>query len=414
MRGSTVDAAVAATEEHVPYFLVCHVGGDDDEYVAEFFHDLCREVAALSGVGRPADVGVLATDLDPEADAWPAVTDRALAACQVFLPLCSPRLLLSASAGRHWWIFRERLRRFLDETGQHAPSLLPIRWAAVRDLPSSFPGFLPIDSADPRRPMRQFLRLRSLRPQYRAFLARLAELIVKTPRTYPLRDYWPLPAPSRTPNAFTPAETGLDGSLARGTRNVRFIVAAGSRDDMEQIRTAVDCYGKDSTEWAPYRPSFTQPLAEQAKAVAAERLFGSEVTDLKDLRRTLDVAKAANDLVVLLLDPWSTRIPESRRRLSEADRRGIPEAAVLVPVNNADHESERGREMLMFDVEQTLAHFLRRSDALFRGRLPTPETFGNQLAAVLEEGRNRMFRTHRPEPASAEEPAGTRPILCGP
>lgn len=411
MRGPKVEAAAAASEGHVPYFLVCHVGGDDDAYVDEFFHDLCREVAALSGVGRRADVGVLARDLDASTDAWPAMTDRALATCQVFVPLCSRRLLLSESAGRCWWIFRERLRRFRDENGQDAPSLLPIRWSAVPDLPAGFPSFVPVDKSDPRRPMRQFLRLRALRPQYRSFLSRLGEQIVKTPRTYPLRDYWPLPAQSRTPNAFTPAETGLDGSLARGTRNVRFVVAAGSRDDMERIRHAVDCYGKDSTEWAPYRPLSAQPLAEQAKAVAAERLFGSQVTDLKDFQRTLEVAKEANDLVVLLLDPWSTRIPDSRRRLSEADRAGIPEAAVLVPVNGADHESQRGREMLMFDVEQTLSGFLSRSDALYRGRLPTPEAFSNQLAAVLEEGRNRMFRAHRPQPAPSE---ASRPILCGP
>lgn len=407
------ESALAAAEEHVPYFLVSYVRGVDDAYVEEFFNDLRREVAALVGAGRPHEVGVLATDLDVGEEHWPTQTVSALAATQVFVPLCSPRLLLSESVGRQWWIFRERLRRLRDESGENAPSLLPLRWSAVRDLPSDFPSYFPADPADPRRTLRQYLRLRTLRPQYTSFLDRLANRIVKTARVHTLREYWPLPSPSRTPNAFTLADTGLDGPLLRGTRNVRFVVVAGSRDDMERVRDELEYYGKDSTEWAPYRPRHVQPLAMQAQAVAASQLFGSEVTDLKDLRRTLDLAEEANDLVVLLLDPWSTRIPDSRRRLSDADRAGLPEAAVLVPVNAADRESERSHEELMFDVEQTLAHFFGRPDALHSRRLPTPESFHSQLASTLEEGRNRMFRASGRRslpPDSTRE----RPILHGP
>jgi FxsC-like protein len=411
MHGSTVGKAAGTPEELLPYFLLSHVQGDDEAYVEELFQDLCREVGTLTGRARGADVGVLARDPEPGVDAWGVATSKALASCQVFLPLCSPRLLLNENAGRHWWIFRERLRRFRDEAGDEAPSLLPLRWTAVDDLPDGFPEFVPADPERPRRPLRQYLRLRSLRPQYRELVSRLSARIVAAAHAHPLRDYWPLPAPSRTPNAFAPSETGLDRPLARGTRNVRFVVAAGSRDDMERIRAAVDYYGKDSTEWAPYRPTEPTPLVEQAQAVAAGRLFGSEVTDLKDLRRTLDLAREANDLVVLLLDPWSTRIPDNRRRLTDADRDGLPDAPVLVPVNSADPESERSREELLFDVRQTLAQFLGRSGALYHGQLPTPESFDSQLAATLEEGRNRLYRAAS---AQAAPSGGERPILRGP
>src|ERR1700761_8791828 len=108
MRGSTVDAPAGVREELVPYFLLSHVRGDDDAYVEEFFRDLCREVGALTGRGRRVDVGVLVSEPESQADAWPVATAQALATAQVFLPLCSPRFLLSESAGRHWWIFQER------------------------------------------------------------------------------------------------------------------------------------------------------------------------------------------------------------------------------------------------------------------------------------------------------------------
>ncbi|WP_430788431.1 FxsC protein [Actinoplanes sp. G11-F43] len=411
MRDPTVDAS-AAPAEHVPYFLISHVRGDDDTYVEEFFRDLSREVATRSGPGRRTAAGVLATDLEPGADTWPPADAPALATCQTLLPLCSPRLLLNTSAGRHWWIFQERLRRFRDETGRTAPSLIPLRWSAVRDLPSGFPEFAAVDPADPRRPLRQFVRLRSMRSQYRAFVRALADRVVETAGRHPLRDYWPLPVPSRTPNAFAPPESGDDGpALTRGSRNVRFVVAAGSRDDMEQIRAQVDYYGKDATEWAPYRPLHPQPLIDQAQAVAAGRMFGSEVADLKDLRRTLDQAREANDLVVLLVDPWSTRLPDSRRRLTEADLSGLADAAVLVPVNSADPESDLSRDELLFDVRQTLGRFLGQSGALYLGRLPTPESFGRQLVEALEEGQNRLYRNGHP-PSGTEQ--SERPILRGP
>src|SRR5690348_14103419 len=111
MHGTEVDATAAAPGESVPLFLVSHVSGDDDAYVDEFFRDLCRAVAEVAGIAQHADVGVLANIVDPGAEAWPALTAAALARCPIFLPLCTPRLLLSQSAGRHWWIFRERLER---------------------------------------------------------------------------------------------------------------------------------------------------------------------------------------------------------------------------------------------------------------------------------------------------------------
>ena len=50
----------------------------------------------------------------------------------------------------------------------------------MRKAADGFPAFVPADPAEPRRPLGQYLRLRSLRPRYRDLVQRLATRIVTT------------------------------------------------------------------------------------------------------------------------------------------------------------------------------------------------------------------------------------------
>jgi hypothetical protein len=51
-----------------------------------------------------------------------------------------------------------------------------------------------------------------------------------------------------------------------------------------------------------------RPLADHAQAVAAGRLLDSDVADLDDLPARIEQAGRRNEMVVLLVDPWTTRI----------------------------------------------------------------------------------------------------------
>ncbi len=403
-------------EGHVPYFFVSHARGDDDCYVEEFFDDLCTEVGAIGGLSRRSEVGFLGSDDAVGGHDWPKHFAANLSTCHVFIPLCSPRLFLSEASGKQWWIFSERLRRHAEETGREASSLLPLMWAPIGGLTDTPLEIFPIDTDQPERPLRQYLRLRSLRDRYRRFVTRLAERVVETARAHNLAPYRPMPAMSRTPSAFAVIDKGAPSLVpaVRSGRRVHFVVAAASRDEMDQIRDYLEFYGKRALDWAPYRPALDRPLADHAQAVAAGRLLDSDVADLDDLPARIEQAARSNEMVVLLVDPWTTRIEGRRRVLAEADRLGLAATAVLVPVSRDDQETSRNRDELQFDVRQTISRYVSRIDALFRADIQTPESFDADLAGVLEEGRNRIFKMGQPRNAPISPVPGDRPILRGP
>jgi len=224
-----------------------------------------------------------------------------------------------------------------------------------------------------------------------------------------------LPAPAVTPNAFAQPGPHRSRLTARSGRRVHIVLAAAPRDEMDDVREQLDYYGKQARDWTPYRPESTEPLAEHAQAVAAGRVMGSEVTGIDSLPAKLERADQNNEIVVLLLDPWTTHLAGHRLVLSEADRAGLSfTTAVLVPSSAADPETVHNRDQLRFDVQQSLPHHVAKPEALFRLEIPTAEAFDVDLADMLEEARNRTFRTDRARHATPGAATGDRPILEGP
>jgi hypothetical protein len=51
---------------------------------------------------------------------------------------------------------------------------------------------------------------------------------------------------------------------------------------------------------------------------------------------------------------------------------------------------------------------------MFRAEIETPDGFDADLAGVIEEARNRIFREGRVHHLPPDDPPGDRPILSGP
>nr|MDT0659632.1 FxsC protein [Micromonospora sp. DSM 115978] len=407
----------------MPNFFLSSAAGDDDHYVEQFHHDLCSRVAELSGA-HESDVGFLGT-VRADDRTWPDGMATALSRCDAFIALWSPRYFLNDNCGRQYWAFNERIRR----QGAPAPALIPLMWTPTTTLTGASPAYVRPDDGAARRGLRRYVRLRGLREPYDAFVTRLATRLVAaagpdlpspdftvaalldTPSAFAVADLRPTPPPGRTGPPMTIAAG--DGPTP-GAHHVCFVVAAGSREEMRRVREDTSTYGEASRDWAPYRPSLATPLAEQARALAAEHLVGSEVADVAEVLDRIEVADRRNEIVVLLVDPWTTRLGPYRDILAEADRRGLGSAAVLVAVDRADAETYRHADELGFGVRQVFRRSSGRSTGWFRSRVDTPETFAADLTTVLEQARNRVFGEgrvhHRPPEGSARD----RPILRGP
>ncbi|HCT76681.1 MAG TPA: hypothetical protein DGG94_09300 [Micromonosporaceae bacterium] len=400
------------------YFFVSHAQGDDDHYVQEFFDDLCAEVGTLIGASRKSAIGFLGTDSGRPGGEWPPAMAEALSTCQVFIPLCSPRLFLSNLCGKQWWIFSERLRRYTEETGRHADSLISLMWAQT-EVPL---GFVSPDPGQPDRSLRQYLRLRSLRHSYRLFMTVLAKQIVATARDQEIPSYGMVPKLAVTRSAFAVADARTNRPLSPGAelrhgRRVHFVIASGSREVMSQVpgrHEADTYYGSQARDWAPYRPAVSRPLADQAQAVAATRLLDSHIASLEHLPERMEQADEHNEIVVLLVDPWAPRVAEFQRVLAEADHEEMTTTAVLVASNREDRDTLRELDELQFEVRQTFPRNSGKANPLFRLELQTADQFDAELGDILEAARNRVFRNGRVHHVPPGNLAGERPILSGP
>jgi len=406
----------------LPQFFLSRAAGDDDSYAMRFFRDLSARVRDISG--SDGDVGFVSSVEGDNRGPWSAHLRDALGTCQVFVALCSPRYFLSEYCGREWWIFAERLRRYERATGRRAPALLPVLWSA--------PSVVGPDAGDPdTEAVRQLIRLRSRRPRYEAYLTDLASRIVASAEAHPI----PVSAsdfdPGTVPNAFDYRDGDVDGFAGAGaggavrtpsardvaeaaSQHVHFIVAAGTRTEMGAYRDDVGFYGERGRDWAAYRPGLPGPIVTHARTLAAERLFGSDVADLDDLSERLDQARRNNEIVVLLVDSWITKIDPYQRILAEFDGRADSTVAVLAPANAADPETIQHSGELRAQFERTFPHNLARGDQLVRTEIDSPESFEIDLVAALEEAQNRIFSHGRVFRRPAEDEPGHRPILQGP
>lgn len=397
-------------------FFLSYAAHDDDSYTLRFFRDLSgrvRELARTDG-----DVGFVdARNVDNE-PVWSAPAWDALTSCRTFVALCSPRYFLSARCGREWSIFAARLRRYEQANGRSAPALLPVLWSG-EDVPRQF------DEVG-HEPLRQLIRLRSLRPRYEAYVTGLARQIVACSDAHDIPPADPDLDPTTAPNAFDPAGSarGVDSapgvdpvppSLASSpAQQVHFVVAAGTLAEMGAVRNDLRYYGERGQDWAPYRPAQPAPLVTHARAIAADRLFGSDVADLDGLADRLDQAHRNNDIVVLLVDSWATKLSAYQRILADFDGRADSAVAVLAPENGADAETVRHRGELRARLTGTLAQSIARSDQLVRIEIDSAESFECDLRLALEEAQNRIFSHGRVfRRPTGDEPAD-RPILQGP
>jgi FxsC-like protein len=182
---------------------------------------------------------------------------------------------------------------------------------------------------------------------------------------------------------------------------------------MKDVRTDLRFYGAHRQDWAPYRPALPIPLAAHTRTLLAERLYALDVADLDGLDHCIDQARNNNDIVVLLVDAWITRLKGYQQVLAAFDKNG-PTAAVLVPANRDDTESAGHRKELSSSVSRTFRNSAARRDVMFRSAIDTPVGFDADLVAALEEARNRIFQQGLVFRQLPETSPRARPVLEGP
>ena len=411
------------------YFFLSYARGDDDVSVQRFFHDLSAEVRAHAGLAAGEEVGFFDVHSLEVGATWSPRLVEALSRCQSFIALVSPRYLLSEPCGREWTIFAERVRRYERDVGASPSALLPLLWLPPPQLPDAVAelqyhnDILP--EAYTRTGLRQLMRLQRNQDSYYDLIVELARQIVQTahahdvPGAEPGIDFKDVASAFHTrvgDRVAVPSQSGL-------ARHVQFVVAAPARgelaaDDLAAVDRDSRYYGATSVEWAPYRPTLPEPIADYARTVAERRSFRSEIAGTAGLARRIGDARRTNQIVVLLVDVWSTMLREYRQALAECNQLDQnaeePVTAIMVPLNHDDQQAQVHRRQL---TDSLRAIFYRRTvhgdDVMFRSSILTYQAFDADLQVVLEAARNRIFTSgtvhNRPTGQTVN-----RPILQGP
>ena len=264
------------------------------------------------------------------------------------------------------------------------------------------------------------MRLHRNRDEYLESLAILADRIVENELTVQLP---PMPDRQRVnlhrvPSAFhaghqAAARTGREPPIV-GSDHVHFMVAAPSRREASTVRRNVGFYGDGAIDWAPYRPSLPDPLADFARDIAAKRGLTADVSPVPVSGPSIAAPTTGKRIVVLLVDAWATQLDAYRHALAEHEVAPDAAATAMIPRSHEDRETDDNWRQLSDALRSVFLNRVAAGEALsYRADILSHRAFDEDLQIVLEVARNRLF-ARGPSPEKVTAPRRKRPILEGP
>lgn len=406
----------------VPYFFLSYSRKDaPDGFLYKFYNDLCRELLIRGGptVGPAHSVGFLDTNQKPGTD-WAINTGEALGNCTVFVPVYSPNYFTSSYCGKEWHGFTRRLAIHQRTHDIALASIVPCQWVRLLEESPQAAQFVQ-DTRDNFGPeykeygLRFLMQLKENESKYKDFLVKFTYMLVGAGTRQSadsLSDINLLTEEDAFAVEAAPIRTAQNQSArARDAARVTFVVAAASRGEMEGIRTTVDVYGDDWTDWRPYHPSCPDPIALRAQSVASSQhmLVGFDPID-EGIFQLLEKAQRRNEVVVIIVDPWAVGLDEYKRIFKKLDSLRYRTAAVVVPWESADVIEGKVRDALYL----CLANWVESGKSAFRQDISSMEEFEKILGQMMVEIQNRILRWAEVHRRVQEEGPRARPILANP
>jgi FxsC-like protein len=427
----------------MPFFFLSYANADGDGHMNAFYKDLCEAVRARTGLPQDEigfrDQSAMALGVN-----WRTGLETALATTQVFIALCSPSYFASDMCGREWQMFSELAQRRQRQRSGGSPltSLLPIVWTPAATMPAVARRlqYVHEDLGNIYRDegLHFLKRLRRYQDEYELFVVRLAERVVAAGRSNvsPVTMDVPqladvsnpfvaeaaantsgrvvVPSSGRNADAPRPAHPAM-GTVPGGPRHVHFVVVAPPTNEVGGLRRDAQFYGPTPLDWAPYRPQYPRRVCIFAQNVASTNDMTSALaTGDTSIVGLVTQAKERNELVMLLVDVWATKLDPYHAVLLEYDNLNAPTSAVMVPWNETDEEIRERADELLDDLRLAFPNNVAREDEVFRTALATHETLqiAMEEALVLMQARITRLGTVLRRAGGAR--TIERPVLSSP
>jgi FxsC-like protein len=401
----------------MPYFFLSYARtprrdpqdpSDPDRWVYKLYKDLCQTILDMTDAD-PRYVGFMDRENRPGVR-WPDELARALATCRVFVPLYSHRYFASENCGKEWFAFARRDLNHRASTGPGTSSaIVPIMWVRVR--PEHLPDVArPLHYDHPDLGERYntegfygIIKLERSRRDYQTAVLRLARRIVDVARETQITPDHPADYLSLQ-SAFGPVK---DPGVERDSMQITLL--APDINTRPEGRSGV-YYGRTPETWAPYRPEYTQPLADYAAELA--RCFGCQpvVGTFADHIAGWAAGGRRAPPGVCLIDAWATRSPACVAQLRRLDQLDHPWVGVLLPWNSHDAELAAAETELRERLRELLGRKLASVPdqcRLAAAGIPTLPEFGEvmpKMAVIMRDRYGREAPLYRPRRTPSSRP----------
>lgn len=402
----------------MPRFFFSYSRDSNDEALLQFFKDLQKEVDDLSG---DRDSGYIDQQRHEPGDIWEARLEQGLSQARVFVAVLTANYCDKPYCGKEWAAFADRQERYRLATGSaDDPGLIvPVLWVPRRDR-RPWPDAVkprhrhignPADDVNTKG-LKYLVQLRQrFAVEYVDAVRALAERIVDLSELHGGIDaHAGVPDLATLAPAFPRAAEAVP-VRGGGPMHVSFVYAAPApAEALAAGRGDAQAYGATGgREWQPYGAD------QAAVGVVAPNVATSDALKMipdtlpfgPDLPQRVRDLEARNELVVMLLDRWSTLIPARAAALRAFDQNNYVNCSVLVPTPPDPSEPR-----LAQGLSQAMRHRLGfGGPLLLRQGLDTQDALRQALHDVLVRLRNEVIANAVPAagglPASAPKPTVT-------
>ena len=379
---------------------------DPDYWVSRFYEDLSQAVLELLAIEPGSAPGFMDLKLTLGED-WRRSISGALATCQAFVALYSPRYFATEYCGKEWAAVEDRITA--DRAAERPPTvrILPVVWAPVRpeNLPAvarDIQAFAYAQSPAYRDfGVSGLIRLARWRNDYQRFIRLLAKQVAtaatsSAPGPGEVRDY------SRLRNAFE--DEGATSSMPQ----LRITVVAPDSGRLPLGRDPI-YYGPRARDWRPFAPAATRTLAAACVDLTTSLGFKPVVEDWRTSR--LGTSAAPQSPGLLLVDPWVVRSDaEAGPWLERFDASRHESTSVIVATNPDDRQSAAAGAELDSALSRALGRRLSAGGLREHSvaRIDSLDQLGHTLPTVTSAAAKQFLRLAKAYPPKGDPVAKPR------
>lgn len=392
------------------WFFLSYTRSDNvGAYVGKFFEELAKEVRRIAGervAVKPREIGFLDERGIEVGDTWDDRLIDALQSCRTFVGLYSKGYFRSRVSGKEFEVFRRRVdeyHRSHPALRKPPPVIFPVLWGSEADLPRQLPAVLgkvqykhaDFGASYAALGLYTLMNKQQHSGDYFDLKVALARRIVEVGEQF--MDLSPLagrPSLDSVNNAFeamaAPSGRAVGGQADGGPRVAKFVFFAGARQDYTVVGRDSESYGlRLSQQWRPFLPNDKRSVGTFSDEAAMKENLECDFIDVDEgLLQKIGEAERQNQIVLIIVDPWSVRLGKLKTPMGQYDERQFLNCGLLIPWNPADapetaqlHEELKGVLRRTFRINRNY-----RNDAI-----RSPEKFQEELSTAINSVRKQIM-----------------------